>query len=58
MKLTTHLHLVSRLRMRGAMPPLFHTSSLCGVIKHRENLVFAYAYFFYIGTVFTESLKE
>jgi hypothetical protein len=31
LKLTTHLHLVPRLRMRGAVPPLFHTSSWRGV---------------------------
>jgi len=44
MKLTTHLHLVLRLRMRGAIPPLLHTSSWRGsryvfmegyLIKHR-----------------------
>jgi hypothetical protein len=27
MKLTTHLHLVPRLRMCEAIPPLYHTSS-------------------------------
>jgi len=27
---TTHLHLVLRLRMRGAIPPVTHTSSWCG----------------------------
>jgi hypothetical protein len=31
MKLTTHLHLVPRLRICGAVPPLLHTS-LLGVV--------------------------
>jgi hypothetical protein len=30
-KLTTHLHLVQRLRIRGAVPPLTHTTSWHGV---------------------------
>jgi hypothetical protein len=30
MKLTTHLHLVQRSRMRGAIPPLPNTSSWRG----------------------------
>jgi len=29
-KLTSHLHLVPRLGIHGAIPPLTHTSSLCG----------------------------
>jgi len=29
-KLTTHLHPVPKLRMRGAIPPLSNTSSWCG----------------------------
>ena len=30
MKLTSHCHLVSRLRMGGSVPPLVHTSLCCG----------------------------
>jgi hypothetical protein len=32
-KLTTHLHLMPRLRMRGAVPPLPHTSSWRGALS-------------------------
>jgi len=37
-KLTTHFHLVPRLRMRGAIPPLLIMSSWwrC-LVKHKEN---------------------
>jgi hypothetical protein len=36
-KLTTQLHVVPSLGMRGAKPPLPYTSSLCGVLlKHEE----------------------
>jgi len=42
-KLTTHLHLVLRLRMRGAIPPLPHMSQClmawC-LVKHRDNFTF------------------
>jgi hypothetical protein len=31
MKLTTHLHLVQRLRTHGAEPQLLHMSSRCGI---------------------------
>jgi hypothetical protein len=38
MKLTTHLHLVLRLRMCGAIPPLpQYVSMLCYLVKHRKN---------------------
>jgi hypothetical protein len=30
MKLTSHLYLLLRLKMCGAIPPLLHTSSMCG----------------------------
>jgi hypothetical protein len=30
MKLSSHFHLVPKLRMRGAVPPFPHTSSCCG----------------------------
>jgi hypothetical protein len=41
MKLTTHLHLVSRSRMRGAIPPLPNTPSWRGAqLKHRDNFTF------------------
>jgi hypothetical protein len=52
-KLTSHVHLVSRLRMRGDTPLLPHTSSNCGTylctrqvfmawlsFKHRDNITF------------------
>jgi len=41
-KLTTHLHPVPKLRMRGAIPPLSNTSSWCGsqLKKHRDNFTF------------------
>jgi hypothetical protein len=35
-KLTTHLHLVPRLRLRGAVPSLL----LCDFVKHRDNFTF------------------
>jgi len=31
LRMTTYLHLVPRLRMWGAIPPLPHTSSWCGI---------------------------
>jgi hypothetical protein len=41
MKLTTHLHLVSTSRMRGAIPPLPNTPSRRGAqLKHRDNFIF------------------
>jgi len=36
-KLTTHLHLVPRLKMRGDIPPLPHTSSCRGVQLNTET---------------------
>jgi len=40
-KLTTHLHLEANLRMRGAVPPLPHTSSLVlYLVKQRNNFNF------------------
>jgi hypothetical protein len=52
-KLATHLHLVPRLRMRGDIPPLHHTSSWRGAslgdrcvfiawyfVKYRDNFIF------------------
>jgi len=54
MKLTTHLHLVLRLGLCGAIPPLPDTSSWCGallsivyifmvwyIVKHRNNFNFS-----------------
>jgi hypothetical protein len=35
----THLELLPRLRMRGAIPPLPHTSQWCGVFKHKLRLL-------------------
>jgi len=35
-KLTTHLHLVPWLRMRGAIPPLLHTYSWRGAVKRND----------------------
>jgi len=40
-KLITHLHLVSRLRILGAVPPLPHTSSCRGTCLCTESLIFA-----------------
>jgi hypothetical protein len=40
-KLTTHLHLVPRLRMRGAVPPLFlYVFMVCCLVKHRDKFTF------------------
>jgi hypothetical protein len=52
-KLTTHLHLVPKLRIRGAIPPFPHVSSWRGahfstgyvfvawyLVKHRDNFAF------------------
>jgi hypothetical protein len=39
--LTAHLQLAPRLRMRGAIPPLFRTSSWRGtLVKLRDNFTF------------------
>jgi len=41
MKLTTHLHLAQRSRMRGAIPSLYNTPSWRGAhFKHRDNFTF------------------
>jgi hypothetical protein len=47
-KLTAHLHLVPRSRMRGAIPPLPNTPSWRGAqLKHRDNFTFTfYTYYF------------
>jgi len=39
-KLTTHLHLVSKLGMRGAIPPL--SMAWC-LVKHTDNFSFTFA---------------
>jgi hypothetical protein len=40
-KLTTHLHLVPKSRMRGATPPLLNTPSWRGAqLQHRDNFTF------------------
>jgi hypothetical protein len=41
-KVTSHLNLVTKLRMRGVIPPLFHISSggWC-IIKYRDNYTFS-----------------
>jgi hypothetical protein len=39
MKLATHVHLIQRLRMRGAIPPLPYTSSWhCACLSNRTVL--------------------
>jgi hypothetical protein len=40
-ELTAHLHLVPGLRMRGAIPPLIHTSSWHSthLVKHKANFM-------------------
>jgi hypothetical protein len=41
MKLATHLHLVPRLRMRGAIPPLPHYVFMAWfLVKHRDNFTY------------------
>jgi hypothetical protein len=42
-KLTTHLHIVSRSRLRGAIPPLpqYVFIAWC-LVKHRDNFTFTY----------------
>jgi hypothetical protein len=37
---TTQLHLVVRLRIRGALPPL--QSRMLSLIKHRDNFIFKF----------------
>jgi hypothetical protein len=39
-KLTTHLHLVQRSRMRGAIPPLPNTSPCSAQLKYRDYFTF------------------
>jgi len=48
-KLTTHLHFVSRSRMRGAIPPLpqYTFMACCSVIKYTDNFAFTYVYLTY-----------
>jgi hypothetical protein len=43
MKLTTHLHLVPRSRMRGSIPPLpqYVFMEWC-LVKHRDNFTFTF----------------
>jgi hypothetical protein len=40
MKLTTHLHLLPRLSVRGAILPLLHTSHLRYFVKYNDNFAF------------------
>jgi hypothetical protein len=35
--LTIHLHLILRLRMRGALPPLHQASFMAWCLRHRDN---------------------
>jgi hypothetical protein len=45
-KLTAHLHLVTRSRIHGDIPPLPNTSSWRGVqLKHRDNFTFTFTFF-------------
>jgi hypothetical protein len=44
MKLTTHLYLVPKLRMRGAIPPLSQLRFHVVAVKHMENYVFTPQY--------------
>jgi hypothetical protein len=42
-RLTTHLHLVPRLRIRGAIPPLTQYVSLAWcLVKHRDDFSFIF----------------
>jgi len=46
--LTTHLHLVSRLRMCGSIPPLIHKFPFvvwC-LIKHKDTFTFTVPFYF------------
>jgi hypothetical protein len=48
-KLTTHLHLVLRSRMCGAIPPFPNTPSWHGTqLKHRDNFTLPYLTFVFI----------
>jgi hypothetical protein len=50
LNLTTHLHLVSRLRMRGAILPLPNTPSWRDAqLKHRDNFTFTFTFTFTRG---------
>jgi hypothetical protein len=44
-KLTTHLHLVPRSRLRGAIPPLpqYVFMAWC-LVKHRDNFTFTFTF--------------
>jgi hypothetical protein len=50
-KLTTHLHLVPRLRMRGAIPPLPQHISSRG--KHNKEMISADFFFFFFFFFFS-----
>jgi hypothetical protein len=59
-KLTTHLHLVPRSRIHGAIPPLSNTSSWRGAqLKHRD-FTFTFILSLYMGKEFlpTDLHKE
>jgi len=46
-KLTTHHHIVPRLRMRGAIPPLFqYVFTSWDLIKHRDKFIFYFKYIY------------
>ena len=49
MKLNTHLHIVLRIRILGAIPPLQPIYSCCNVlIKHRDKFIFIFFSFFFV----------
>jgi hypothetical protein len=41
--LTTHFHVVKRLRIRGVIPPPPHAFTAWCLIKHRDNLIFTFS---------------
>jgi hypothetical protein len=44
MKLTTHLHLVSRSRMCGTIPPLPHVFMAWSLVKHKDNFTYTFTF--------------
>jgi hypothetical protein len=63
MKLTTHLHLVLRLRLCGAIPPPLNMSSRRGVqVNHRDNFIFTLnsgnAYYYTVHNLLSPYLSK
>jgi hypothetical protein len=57
-KLITHLHLVLRSRMRGAIPPLpQYVYMACCLVKHRDNFTLPLKIFSTVKTILKIKLK-